>query len=159
MRGQKLAAPQIALAPTRSAAAARPAARSAWLPITFGTRLPSGITSFEVLVDARPVSFDVAPRVQQGVPVVAIRHIIEEVGGKVRWDNQQKVATVELNGRTLTLDLRANRVQLDGVVVSTETALQIVNGRVMAPVSLLGKVLNAQLAFETDTHQLHINTQ
>jgi hypothetical protein len=159
MRGQKLTAPQIALAPTRSAPAARPAARSAWLPITFGTRLPNGITSFEVLVDARPVSFDVAPRVQQGVPVVAIRHIIEEVGGKVRWDNQQKVATVELNGHTLTLDLRANRVQLDGVVVSTETALQIVNGRVMAPVSLLGKVLNAQLAFETDTHQLHINTQ
>lgn len=159
MRGQKLAAPQIALAPASPAPAAHPTPKATLLPITFGTRLPAGVTRYEVLFDARPVSFDVAPRVQNGIPLVAIRQIAEQAGGKVRWDNHQKVATVELAGRTLTLDVRANRVLLNGETLPTETPLQIVDGRVMAPASLLGKALNAELAFDPSARQLHINTR
>jgi len=157
MRGQKLTAPRLALAPPTATPHA-PIGTS-WLPITFGTRLPTGITRFEVLLDARPVPFDVEPRVQHGIPLVAIRQVFEQAGGKVRWDNQRKVATVELNGRTLILDVRANRAVLDGERLATETPLRIVNGRVMVPASLLGKALNAELGFEPGAQQLHINTR
>ncbi len=159
MRGQRLATPQIALVPSAPAHAPRPPAKATWLPLTFGTRLPANITRYEVLLDARPVRFDVAPRVQDGIPLVTIRQVFEQAGGRLSWDNQRKVATVELAGRTLTLDVRANRALLDGEALPVEVPLQVVNGRVMAPASLLGKALNAQLAFDLDTHQLHINTQ
>jgi hypothetical protein len=159
MRGQKLSIPRIALAPATAASATRAPARVNWLPITFGTRLPAHIAHYEVRLDARPVSFDVAPRVQEGVPVVAIRHIVEQAGGTLRWDHLRKVATIELMGRTLTLDVRANRAMLEGEPVQTEIPLQIVNGRVMVPASLLGTLLNAELAFEVATHRLHINTR
>ncbi|MCS7066038.1 MAG: stalk domain-containing protein, partial [Fimbriimonadales bacterium] len=158
MRGQKLAAPpQVALAP--SAPAARSSARASWLPITFGTRLPAGITRYEVLLDARPVPFDVAPRVQNGIPLVAVRQIAEQAGGKVRWDHQQKVATIELAGRTLTLDVRANRATLNGATLPLETPLQIIDGRVMVPASMLGDALNAELAFDPSARQLHLSTR
>ncbi|GBC93995.1 hypothetical protein HRbin15_02500 [bacterium HR15] len=159
MRGQKLAAPQIALAPASPTPAARATAKAAWLPVHFGTRLPANITRYEVLLDARPVPFDVEPRVQNGIPLVAIRQIAEQAGGKVRWDHQHKVATVELAGRIVTLDVRANRVVLNDKEVPTETPLQIVNGRVIAPAALWGKVLNAELTFDPNARQLHINTQ
>jgi hypothetical protein len=170
MRGQKLSVPQIALAPATAASAPRATTRakgsheglplhSAWLPITFGTRLPAPIARYEVLLDARPVSFDVAPRVQDGISIVAIRPIVEQAGGTLRWDNLRKVATIELMGRMLTLDVRANRALLEGEPVQTEIPLQIVNGRVMVPASLLGTLLNAELAFEVATHRLHINTR
>ncbi len=159
MRGQKLSVPQIALAPATPAPATRATARVNWLPITFGTRLPAHIARYEVLLDARPISFDVAPRVQEGVPVVAIRHIVEQAGGTLRWNNQRKVAAIELTGRTLTLDVRANRTLLEGEPLQTDIPLQIVDGRVMVPASLLGTLLNAELAFDATTHQLHINTR
>ena len=159
MRGQKLSTPQIALAPATSTPASRATTRASWLPISFGTRLPDHIARYEVLLDARPIAFDVAPRVQDGIPMVAIRHVVEQVGGRLRWDNQRKVATIELDGRTLTLDVRANRAMLEGKPVPTETPLRIANGRVMVPASLLGAFLNAELAFDTATCQLHINTR
>jgi hypothetical protein len=159
MRGQKLSIPRIALAPATAASATRAPARVNWLPITFGTRLPAHIAHYEVRLDARPVSFDVAPRVQDGISIVAIRPIVEQAGGTLRWDNLRKVATIELMGRTLTLDVRANRAMLEGEPVQTEIPLQIVNGRVMVPASLLGTLLNAELAFEVATHRLHINTR
>jgi hypothetical protein len=159
MRGQKLSAPQIALASATAAPATRATSRANWLPITFGTRLPTHIARYEVFLDARLVSFDVAPRVQEGVPIVAIRHIVEQAGGTLRWDNLRKVATIELMGRTLTLDVRANRALLEGEPLQTDIPLQIVNGRVMVPASLLGTLLNAELAFEVATHRLHINTR
>jgi hypothetical protein len=159
MRGQKLSTPQIALAPATSTPAPRATTRASWLPITFGTRLPAHIARYEVLLDARPIAFDVAPRLQDGIPMVAIRHVVEQVGGTLRWDNQRKVATIELLGRTLTLDVRANRAMLEGKPVPTEIPLQIANGRVMVPASLLGTLLNAELAFDATTHQLHINTR
>jgi hypothetical protein len=159
MRGQKLSTPQIALAPATSTPTPRTPTRANWLPITFGTRLPAHIARYEVLLDARPIAFDVVPRVQDGIPMVAIRHVVEQVGGTLHWDNQRKVATIELAGRTLTLDVRANRARLEGKPVPTEIPLQIANGRVMVPASLLGAFLNAELAFDTATCQLHINTR
>ncbi len=156
MRGQKLATPSIALAP---APAVRAPARTSWLTLTPGTRLPATITHCEVLLDARPVVFDVAPRVQNGIPLIAVRQVFEQAGGKLSWDNQRKVATIELAGKQLVLDVRANRAVLNGEAVPLDASLQIVNGRILVPASLLGKALNADLAFDMEQLLLHINTR
>ncbi len=156
MRGQKLATPPIALAP---APAVRTPARTGWLTLTPSTRLPATVAHCEVLLDARPVVFDCLPRVQNGIPLIAVRQVFEQAGGTLSWDNQRKVATIELAGRQLVLDVRANRAVLNGETVPLDASLQIVNGRVLAPASLLGKALNADLAFDMERQQLHINTR
>ncbi|MEN3002664.1 MAG: stalk domain-containing protein [Armatimonadota bacterium] len=156
MRGQKLDTPQVQLAVAPAASPARPTVKATWHPITFGTRLPAGITHFEVLLDTRRVSFDVAPRVQNGIPLVAIRHVFEQAGGELRWDNQRKVATVVLDEQVITFDVRGNRVQLNGRVIPTDAPLQIVNGRVMVSAVLFAKALNAHVAFDPVNRHLHI---
>lgn len=156
MRGQKLRAPQVASAPAKTAPNAP--AESLWLNIEAGTRLPASITRFEVALDGKLLAFEVAPQVEEGVALVPMRPVLEQLGARLRWDNQSKTAYAELNGRTIKLRVRENQILVDGVAVPADASLRIVRGRVLAPASALRDMLNAEVAFDGATEQLVINT-
>jgi len=156
MRGQKLRAPQLASAPAKTAPSTP--TESLWLTIEFGTRLPATITRFEVALDGKLLQFDVTPQVEKGVALVPMRSVFEQLGARLRWDNQTKTAYAELNGRTLALRVRENQILVDGTPVATDAPLRLLRGRVMVPASALGAMLNAEVAYDGATEQLVINT-
>ncbi|OYT74877.1 MAG: hypothetical protein CFK49_06175 [Armatimonadetes bacterium JP3_11] len=156
MRGQKLRVPQLASAPAKTAPSTP--SESLWLNIEVGTRLPATITRFEVALDGKLVRFDVTPQVEEGVALVPMRAVLEQLGARLRWDNQTKTAYAELNGRTMTLRVRENQILVDGVAVATDAPLRLLRGRVLAPASALGAMLNAEVAFDGATGQIVINT-
>lgn len=153
MRGQKLRVPQIALAPAPSTTRT-----TTWLSIERGTRLPAGITQFEVALDAMLMSFDVTPQVENGVALLPIRPLLEALGARLRWDNQTKTATIRLGERQVVLHVRKNEILVDGTPVPADASLRIHKGRVMVPASALREMLNAEVAFDSATQQLVINT-
>lgn len=159
MRGQKLRMPQVARAET---AAPKPAAttpeRAAWLSIERGTRLPAGTAHFEVVLDATILSFDVAPQVERGVPLLPARQVLEHLGAQLRWDNQRKIAYATLNGREIALQVRENRILVDGAPITPEVPLRITRGRVLLPASALREVLDAEVAYDSTAGQLIIST-
>ncbi len=152
MRGQKLTVPPVLARAPESAAPN--AYESAVLLFRHGTRLPRTIRTFELVWNGRVIVPDVAPRVESGIPLVTVRHALESAGAVIRWDNQHKQATILLGEKTLVLDVRANRATLNETPLALDAPLQIVNGRVIVPVSLLGEVLNADIMFDLTTHQL-----
>ncbi|MDW8106750.1 MAG: stalk domain-containing protein [Armatimonadota bacterium] len=152
MRGQKLRAPQVALAESATPTPAR------WLSIEYGTRLPVGTTHFEVVLDATVLSFDVAPQVEHGIPLVPIRHVLEQLGTQVHWDNHQKVASARLGNRTIVLRVRENQILVDGAPVPAEVPLRIVRGRTLVPASALRQLLDAEVAYDAATAQLIVST-
>lgn len=152
MRGQKLTVPPVVASAPEPAAPT--AYESAVLLFRHGTRLPSTIRAFELVWNGRVIVPDVAPRVESGIPLVTVRHALESAGALIRWDNQLKQATIVLGDKTLTLDVRANRATLNDAPLALEAPLQIINGRVIVPATLLGEVLNADMIFDLTTHQL-----
>ncbi|CUU35161.1 MAG: hypothetical protein K6U12_07240 [Armatimonadetes bacterium] len=152
MRGQKLTVPPVLASAPKSAAPT--AYESAVLLFRHGTRLPSTIRTFELVWNGRVIVPDVAPRVEEGIPLVTVRHALESAGATIRWDNQHKQATILLGEKTLVLDVRANRATLNEIPLTLDAPLQIVNGRVIVPAALLGEVLNADILFDLTTHQL-----
>ncbi|MCX7992483.1 MAG: stalk domain-containing protein [Fimbriimonadales bacterium] len=156
MRGQKLRAPQFASAPAKSATNAP--AEHALLNIEFGTRLPETITHFEVALDGALLSFDVAPQVEDGVALVPLRPVLEQLGARLRWDNQSKTAYAERNGQAITLRVRENQILMGDAPVPTDAPLRIVRGRVLAPASALRAILDAEVIFDGTAVQLVVNT-
>ncbi|GIV05155.1 MAG: hypothetical protein KatS3mg016_0730 [Fimbriimonadales bacterium] len=156
MRGQKLRVPQLASASAKTAPSTP--SGSLWLNIEFGTRLPATITRFEVALDGKLLPFDVAPQVAEGVALVPMRFVLEQLGARLRWDNQTKTAYAELNGRTMTLQVRENQILVDGTPVATDAPLRLLRGRVLVPASALRIMLNAEVAFDGATGRLVINT-
>ncbi|MGQ9657066.1 MAG: stalk domain-containing protein [Fimbriimonadales bacterium] len=157
MRGQKLRAPQVALAPTTPKSAA-PNAEGMLMRVEYGTRLPAGVAQFEVVLDAAPITFDVAPTVESGVALLPIRHMLEPLGARLRWDNQTKTATLTVGGRTAVLRMRENTMTIDGTPTPLEAPLRIVRGRVLIPATALSALLDAELLYDTATEQLILNT-
>lgn len=157
MRGQKLRAPQVALAPNAPKSAA-PNAESMLVRVECGTRLPEGVAQFEVVLDAAPITFDVAPTVESGVALLPMRHVLEPLGARLRWDNQTKTATLTVGGRTAVVRVRENTLLVDGEPVRLEAPLRIVRGRVLIPATALSALLDAELLYDGATRQLIINT-
>lgn len=156
MRGQKLRIPQLASAPAKTAPSAH--TKSLWLNIEVGTRLPATITRYEVALDGKLLRFDVTPQVEEGVALVPIRVVLEQLGAQLRWDNSSKTAYAQLNGRILTLRVCENQILVDGEAVATDAPLRILRGRVLVPASALRPMLNAEVAYDGATGQLVINT-
>jgi len=159
MRGQKLRAPQLALAlnapaPSRTA----PRKENTLVRLEYGVRLPAGVSRFDVVVDAAPIAFDVAPVVEDGVALIPVRHVLEQLGGRLRWDNQTKTATLQVGGRTAVLRIRENEAQLDGAPLPLDARLRIVRGRVLLPASALRAILDAEMLYDGATGQVVINT-
>lgn len=159
MRGQKLRAPQVALAPTAPASkSAAPNAAGGLMRVEYGTRLPEGVAQFEVVLDAAPITFDVAPTVESGVALLPVRHVLELLGARLRWDNQTKTATLTVVGRTAVVRVRENTMTIDGTPTPLEAPLRIVRGRVLIPATALSALLDAELLYDGATGQLILNT-
>ena len=159
MRGQKLRAPQVAHAPTAPATAnAAPSTASALVRLEYGVRLPTGVSQFGVVVDAAPIAFDVAPRVEDGIALIPVRHVLEHLGAQVQWDNQRKTATLQLGARTAVLRVRENEVRVDGKPIPLEARLRIVRGRILVPPAVLREILGAELLYDGATGQVAIDT-
>ena len=159
MRGQKLRVPQLALAPNAPAPSrTAPRKENTLVRLEYGVRLPAGVSRFDVVVDATPIVFDVAPIVENGVALIPVRHVLEHLGAQLRWDNQTKTATLQVGGRTAVLRVRENAAQLDGAPLPLEARLRIVRGRVLLPASALREILDAELLYDGATGQVVINT-
>jgi hypothetical protein len=126
--------------------------------LEYGVRLPAGVSQFDVVVDAAPIAFDVAPIVEDGVALIPVRHVLEQLGGRLHWDNQTKTATLQVGARTAVLRIRENEAQLDGAPMPLEARLRIVRGRVLIPATALRAILDAEILYDGATGQVVINT-
>ncbi|MCS7209352.1 MAG: stalk domain-containing protein [Fimbriimonadales bacterium] len=156
MRGQKLRAPQIALAP----AAPMPKAptNAPRTRLEHGAHLTVNTTHFAVVLNGVLLDFDVAPRAEDGVPLIPVRRVLEPLGARLRWDNQGKVAYAELGVRSIALRVRENQILIDGAPVPVDAPLRIVHGRVLVPAPALRDMLNAEVAFDEAKGQVVVRT-
>ena len=57
-----------------------------------------------------------------GKRFIALRSAIEEMGGKVAWDNHKKEATVDLNGKTTVITMADADMTFDGQTITLSAA-------------------------------------
>ncbi len=153
MRGQKLHTPQEWVSATLGAGSATPAV-SGTMVLSRGMALPAPVRTFEVVLNDRLVVSDVAPQVENGLPLVTLRHPMEQAGAEVEWSHELRVATVRFAGRELKVEVDAKRVMLDGREVRLEAPPRIVRGRILLPPWVLCEMLNADLLYDSTRNQL-----
>lgn len=153
MRGQKLGTPQV-WAETTLRAGSATSAVSGMTVLSRGMTLPTAVRTFDVVLNDRIVVSDVQPQVENGLPLVTLRHPMEQAGAEVEWSHEQRVATVRLAGRELKVEVDAKRVLLDGREVRLEAPPRIVRGRILLPPWVLCEMLNADLLYDGSTNQL-----
>ncbi|HMS55721.1 MAG TPA: stalk domain-containing protein [Fimbriimonadaceae bacterium] len=142
-----------------SAGAATTAARATkTLAVTYGTRLPvSG--PYDISVNGTPVSFDVAPRVENGIPLTPFRHLFEQAGGEVEWSHASKSLDAKGDGNHIYIKIGDKLAKVNSIPVELELAPFIERGRTVVPLSFLQKSLNVDVTYDPATGHVVITSK
>lgn len=147
----KLAAviPTVAKAPTHVAAHT--------IAIGRGTRLPN-MGAFAISFNQENMAFDVAPRVEDGVPLAPLRHLLEKAGGKVNWENFTKTVNATAEGRDIFIQIGDKTAKIDHKDVQLEVAPYIENGRTIVPLSFIQEMLHVNIQYDPATGHVLITS-
>jgi len=118
--------------------------------ITRGARIPN-VGNLTVLIAGRIVDFDVTPRISDGIPLAPIRHILEQSGGQVGWNNLSKTVTAKANGSQLSLQMGKATATVGGRTVRLEKPAFLELGRAIIPMSFLSEGMNLNVQFDPAT--------
>lgn len=147
----------IKVAPPTTSVATAAKAGVGLLRVAKGERLPN-IGTYAILMDAKYVEFDVQPRVENGIPLAPIRHLLEAADGKVEWEHLAKVMTAEANGRTIIVHIGDKVARVNNLPVDMELAAFIERGRTIVPLSFLRDSLDVEIEFDAKTGHVLITS-
>ena len=144
------AATVASLSKTKPAVA--PLARVA---VSRGMRM-TNVSSFAVLLNDRYVEFDVAPRVDEGIPMTPFRHLIEKAGGNVDWTNATKTVNANADGKAITVRIGDASALLGSARVRLEAVPYLERGRTIVPLSFLKDALGVEIEYDRATNHVLI---
>jgi hypothetical protein len=125
--------------------------------ITKGRRLPN-MGSLVMLYNKEFVNFDVAPRVENGIPLTPIRHLLEKAGGEVNWRAFEKMVQAKAEGREILIWIGNKDAKIDGQNVELEVAPFIDRGRTIVPISFIRETLKVNIEFDKETGHVLITS-
>jgi hypothetical protein len=77
-----------------------------------------------------------------GTRFVALRSTIEDMGGKVVWDNRQKQATIDLNGKTTIVTMADENASVGGKITTLSGAPMVHDGTLYVPEDFFPAILS-----------------
>lgn len=127
-----------------------PIAVKTTIPVAFGTKLPIR-SAYSIVYGGETMSFDVAPHVEEGVPVTPFRHLIEKAGGDVKWNAEDQEITAITDGKDIWLKIGDKVAKINNLPVPLELAPFLQKGRTIVPLSFLKSALNVEIEYDKAT--------
>jgi hypothetical protein len=154
--GYRVTTPKAPVAPKTAPAKVTPAkAGPVKVKVERGTRIEKA-GSYEVTVEGKKVEFDVAPRVEGGVPLTPFRHLFEAAGGEVDWDHFNKICEAKGIGNEVVIKIGDLYATVNGKTYQLEVASFIEKGRTIVPLSFVSEALNFEISYDRATNHVLI---
>ena len=118
------------------------------------TAVPKDI--IKVLVNGKPIIFDVAPEIKNDSTLVPARYVFETLGADVQWDEEMKIITIKGNEKEIKLKINDKIAYVNSEAVQLDAAPVIVNGRTLIPLRFVAESFNAEVNWDQDTKTVNI---
>lgn len=104
--------------------------------------------SFQVAFDNSRIAFDVAPRVEHGLPLAPFRQIFEHTGGQVAWYGQSKTVRAVNSSREIEFRVGDRQAKVNNQPLTMEATPYIEKGRAIVPLSFVRDALNVTVQYD-----------
>ncbi len=104
-----------------------------------------------VVVNGKPVKFDVAPAVVNGQMQVAFRSVFESQGSKVTWNATSRTARSVNGALVVEVPVGKREAQVSGKTVDMGMRASITSGRTMIPVRFFATAVGAAVSWDSET--------
>ncbi len=125
--------------------------------IEYGSRLPDA-GRFTIYLDRNELTFDVAPRVQDGIPLTPFRHLFEHAGGSVKWEHLGKNVRASGKGQVIFLHIGNATALVNDKPLLLELAPFIENSRTVVPLSFIHDSLHVNVQYDPNTGHVLISS-
>jgi len=127
------------------------------IPIMHGSRIPN-VATFSILMNGEFIDFDVAPRVDEGVPMTPLRFLFERDGGKVSCNGLDKTVSAQAEGRDVFVKIGDTLAKVNESPIQMERAAYIASGRTIVPLSFIRDALNVNVQYDKATGHVLITS-
>jgi LysM repeat protein len=112
--------------------------------------------TFDVLLNDQRIAFDVAPRIDNGMPIAPFRQIMEYAGGMVLW--YPETQTVRGINEQVEIELQIGRseARVNQKSVTLDRAPFIDSGRTMVPVRFVEEALDLKAEYDVRTGSIYL---
>ncbi|WP_018132125.1 stalk domain-containing protein [Effusibacillus pohliae] len=98
-----------------------------------------------VLLNGKPLSFDVPPQIIQDRTFVPFRALLEALGANVWWDGATRTAYANKDGVTVRIPIGSKLVYRNGQAIQMDVEAQLVQNRTLIPLRFVSEALGAQV--------------
>jgi hypothetical protein len=129
------------------------------LILTASFLLPNAVTSHaasvsspDVILNGKPVNFEVRPQVISERTYVPFRAILEALGATVTWDSTNNTAHAIKDGIDISIPIGKKEIYVQDHVLAMDVPSQTVNDRALVPLRYVGYALGANVDWNPQTH-------
>jgi hypothetical protein len=115
--------------------------------------------AFDVSFDNSMIVFDVAPRIENGLPLAPFRQIFEHTGGKVEWYAKTRTVRATNTNQEVIIKVGEKTAKVNGEMVELDRASFIERGRTIVPISFVGQALDVNINFDPASGRLQITSK
>ncbi len=95
--------------------------------------------------------YGTAPELMDGVTMLPVRALVEQMGGLVEWDPAEQNIYIEVGEQIVEMWVGRNTALVNGETVPLETPPVIVGVRTLVPLRFVGEMLGATVDWEEST--------
>ena len=113
-------------------------------------------TPVRIAMNGIPVQFDVAPRVEDGMTLVPIRHLYERSGGSLTWNPKTRMVHATGARADISLRIGADFAMVNGKAVKLDAPIRIENGRTLVPTRFLAEALDMKAEYDLRSGSINL---
>lgn len=123
----------------------------------------SAAENISVNVDGNRVIFsDQQPVIVNERTMIPLRGTFEAMGADVQWDSENKSVTITKDDIVVTMTVGSSDITVTEngktTVITSDTAAEILNSRVMVPVRAISEIMGAEVNWDSEKSEVTITT-
>jgi len=116
------------------------------------------VRTFEVAFNNQRIAFDVAPRVEKGMPLTPFRQIFEHTGGKVEWFQKSQMVRAFNPEREIEFRIGNKGAKVNNKPLDMEAKPYLEKGRAIVPLSFVRDAMNVKIHYDAATGRMVIES-
>lgn len=109
-------------------------------------------------INGESKKMDAKPFIKNNRTLVPLRFVVEALGGEVNWDGENRLVSLNSNGKNIELKIDSQIIKIDGKDVKIDQAAIIKGDRTYVPIRFIAENLDMIVNYINESREIEISS-
>jgi len=110
----------------------------------------------QVMLNSKPVSFKVSPRMVNNRLLVPLRSVFETIGSTIKWDQATQTASISRHNLAIMLPINSATATVNGKAWKLDVPAQVSQQQILVPLRFVAESLGGCVGWDSDINTVYI---